>query len=949
MDKMMTSSERTNQTLDKHVSDSTDSDNEEKEDGELEEGEVEEEFDEMPQQKDDAKENNRDNNNTNDPSNEPENTNDVNNHLNMGSQKYRRREYHHHLGPPRLNSTGGQQDKRNKHEQRRKRRHSGEDRDERNQKQFKRGRFRGRPISDLPDDGEDDEMMGQTWPPRGQNRGQQRKQQSDNLSNENSESIESGDPQSSLNPVLESKSEQSMMSDETSSPIHDPNDDENMNSDDKQDRPNRPRMTRNNQQQNSMSIENRGRRYYDGNSNPNNNSNNRRLNDRDRSSWQDRNSNNNSGNNSNSNSNNNQRFRSDQGSSANHGPPLCKFFVENRCMKGNDCLFSHDYKPQKKMEICKYYVQNKGYCQKNDACPYLHGEFPCKFFHTGQKICMQGERCKFSHDAITNDDIRFAFERFLNDSDEMNRQNRGNPNNNNIHHTSNSSSVNFDVMNTASLPPPPPMPGSLPDPSNFPMIPNLMDLFLLQNGRLSTPTATTDPANTDSTTVTTTNTSQSSPPIQRPSLFTDTLSIEKTDNEESIANKTVSVTNSTSPSSLSSAQNTTSTNDSVSTTTVTTTNTTPATTTATNSTCPLPLPPTNTNMNLPSPFGRLPQPNLARSNNSLLPPPPPPNLFPMNTLGTGRVPILFPTNNGLPMPPPPNSLLDMKLLAQAAALVAVNAAVANQFTAKSHHHQSQSSSPQLGRDIDERDRQSSTTMRGDIDERPSEVYNRPPTNLGLLQTASPTATPAPPTNLNSPTPSTSPPSVTINDEQLKNKTTHDIFRTTRSTPVDTLSNTTSTNSTVGPSFDFISMLEQLKQPKQTQVNDNSHDSLEIRTSSSQSSVYILRPVLCSFKPYSLPDKTTDPRIQKYQEKMSQWSEQARLERFKTTIPSSNNYSIPSRTQQQQQQQQQQQTFINDATSSRDPRLLRNSGPSNKIGVPIISASTPFVRPNDNLL
>jgi hypothetical protein len=34
----------------------------------------------------------------------------------------------------------------------------------------------------------------------------------------------------------------------------------------------------------------------------------------------------------------------------------------------------------------------------------------------------------------------------------------------------------------------------------------------------------------------------------------------------------------------------------------------------------------------------------------------------MNTLGTGRVPILFPTSNGLPLPPPPGSLLDMKLL-----------------------------------------------------------------------------------------------------------------------------------------------------------------------------------------------------------------------------------------------------------------------------------------------
>lgn len=63
------------------------------------------------------------------------------------------------------------------------------------------------------------------------------------------------------------------------------------------------------------------------------------------------------------------------------------------------------------MEVCKYYVQNKGYCQKNEQCPYLHGEFPCKFYHTGTKECMQGDRCKFSHDPIINEDIGFAFER----------------------------------------------------------------------------------------------------------------------------------------------------------------------------------------------------------------------------------------------------------------------------------------------------------------------------------------------------------------------------------------------------------------------------------------------------------------------------------------------------------------------------------------------------------
>jgi len=181
--------------------------------------------------------------------------------------------------------------------------------------------------------------MGLMWPPRGQNRGQ-RKQQSDIL-NENSESPESGDQQSSLNPTLESKSEQSINSDETSSPINDINEDENIiNSDEKQDRVNRPRINRTNQQQ---QIENRGRRYYDGNINNNNNNNNnnhnqnnqnnRRTNDRDRSSWQDRNTGGNTGSNLNTNTNTNQRFRSDTGSSTSHGPPICKFFVENRCMK----------------------------------------------------------------------------------------------------------------------------------------------------------------------------------------------------------------------------------------------------------------------------------------------------------------------------------------------------------------------------------------------------------------------------------------------------------------------------------------------------------------------------------------------------------------------------------------------------------------------------------------
>jgi len=218
----------------------------------------------------------------------------------------------------------------------------------------------------------------------------------------------------------------------------------------------------------------------------------------------------------------------------------------------------------------------------------------------------------------------------------------------------------------------------------------------------------------------------------------------------------------------------------------------------------------------------------------------------------------------------------------------------------------------------------------DIDERPSDVFNRPtPTSTpGLLQTTT--------SNINNST-STSVPSPT-NDEQLKNKTIQDVFRSIRPTSVDPSSNPTS----AAPSFDFISMLEQLKQPRQTQSNENFQDSLEIRSASNLSFVYILRPVVCSFKPYPMPNNPADPRLNKYQEKMSHWSEQERLERFKT---SNNNYSLPLRMQQQMQTS----TMINDTNSSRDPRLLRNTVSTSKIGVPIVSSTNPFARPNDNLL
>ncbi|XP_053358380.1 zinc finger CCCH domain-containing protein 6 isoform X1 [Clarias gariepinus] len=82
-----------------------------------------------------------------------------------------------------------------------------------------------------------------------------------------------------------------------------------------------------------------------------------------------------------------------------NGRNVCKYFIEGRCIKGDQCKFEHDnVVPEKKKELCKFYVQ--GYCTKGENCIYMHNEYPCKFFHTGAK-CYQGDHCKFSHDPLT--------------------------------------------------------------------------------------------------------------------------------------------------------------------------------------------------------------------------------------------------------------------------------------------------------------------------------------------------------------------------------------------------------------------------------------------------------------------------------------------------------------------------------------------------------------------
>ncbi|XP_070285847.1 zinc finger CCCH domain-containing protein 6 isoform X2 [Myotis yumanensis] len=82
------------------------------------------------------------------------------------------------------------------------------------------------------------------------------------------------------------------------------------------------------------------------------------------------------------------------------GKQICKYFLEGRCIKGDQCKFDHDAELEKRKEICRFYLQ--GYCTKGENCIYMHNEFPCKFYHSGAK-CYQGDKCKFSHDDLTKE------------------------------------------------------------------------------------------------------------------------------------------------------------------------------------------------------------------------------------------------------------------------------------------------------------------------------------------------------------------------------------------------------------------------------------------------------------------------------------------------------------------------------------------------------------------
>ncbi|XP_078398788.1 zinc finger CCCH domain-containing protein 6 isoform X2 [Cetorhinus maximus] len=163
---------------------------------------------------------------------------------------------------------------------------------------------------------------------------------------------------------------------------------------------------------------------------------------------------------------------------------ICKYFLEGRCIRGDQCRYSHDVVIQKKKDICKFYLN--GFCTKGDNCIFMHGEYPCKFYHTGAK-CYQGDNCKFSHAPLT-EETRELLDKVLNN------ENINYDNNNDHSNTNDFDNYEYDYeyvynedddkleveelrkQGITPLPKPPPGVGLLPTPPQPPNYPGPMPM-----------------------------------------------------------------------------------------------------------------------------------------------------------------------------------------------------------------------------------------------------------------------------------------------------------------------------------------------------------------------------------------------------------------------------------------------------------------------------------------
>lgn len=75
---------------------------------------------------------------------------------------------------------------------------------------------------------------------------------------------------------------------------------------------------------------------------------------------------------------------------------VCKYWLENKCKKGDNCEYIHEYIKDKLPECPS--LQMNGKCLRGTDCPFKHSEKQireCHFYMNG--YCKDGINCKLAH------------------------------------------------------------------------------------------------------------------------------------------------------------------------------------------------------------------------------------------------------------------------------------------------------------------------------------------------------------------------------------------------------------------------------------------------------------------------------------------------------------------------------------------------------------------------
>lgn len=84
---------------------------------------------------------------------------------------------------------------------------------------------------------------------------------------------------------------------------------------------------------------------------------------------------------------------------------LCYPHSYGKCEQANNCLRSHEMRPQRYPKLCILMKANNGFCPSGSKCLYMHpNEFPCKQYYLGKYH--DATKCRWMHSGPLSNEWR---------------------------------------------------------------------------------------------------------------------------------------------------------------------------------------------------------------------------------------------------------------------------------------------------------------------------------------------------------------------------------------------------------------------------------------------------------------------------------------------------------------------------------------------------------------